>query len=415
MKTTIAAFVAATTLSSNLHAQQGDAKQVLNHSSQSIVNEDFTKTSYIDFSVDARLRYEFREEGLADPSHAATFRVRPGITLLPNNPLNFFVEGEFTQALIEDFNSGPQPSLTTTVAGNTNIFDPNTTELNRAYVQYEKNGFKAKVGRQRYVLDDAAFVGNLIWRQNEQTYDAASVSYKGNDYWVSYAYANRVNRIFGSDADGVVQALEGDIHLLNGWKKFGETKVGAYAYLLDFDGAAGNAFANRASSNTYGAYVDYKGFHFEYAIQEDGGDSNLDRGTTDYAHAYYETHVGNFHLKGGLEYLDADFYTPLSTVHKFNGWADRFIGTRLGLADSSGINNFYLHAGTKVADVSLKGFVHYFYDDSFNQDFGWEVDFLAIKPICKNAKVVSKLAYYNGGATADDDITQASIQIDYSF
>jgi len=120
-------------------------------------------------------------------------------------------------------------------------------------------------------------------------------------------------------------------------------------------------------------------------------------------------------VKAGLEYLDADFYTPLSTVHLFNGWADRFIGTRLGLADSPGINDFYIHAGTKVSDIHLKGFVHYFYDDSFSEDFGWEVDLVAIKPLNKNTKLISKFAYYDGGATVDDDITQVSVQVDYSF
>lgn len=419
MKTTTAVSITATILSANLLAQKNDVysttTDLTNTSDQSIISEDIIQKKYINLSFDARLRYEFREQGLADSSNAGTLRIRPGITFLPDNDLSFFIEGEFTRAIIEDFNSGPQPSLNPSLPGNTNIFDPDTTELNRANVRYAKHGFEAKVGRQRYILDNAAFVGNLIWRQNEQTYDAASLSYTADSFGVSYAYVNRVNRIFGTDADGIVQSLEGDIHLVNGWKKFKDSKVGAYAYLIDIEGASTNSFANRASSNTYGAFLDYKGFHFEYALQVDGGGSNLDRGTTDYAHVYYETHLGSFHVKAGLEYLDADFYTPLSTVHLFNGWADRFIGTRLGLADSPGINDFYIHAGTKVSDIHLKGFVHYFYDDSFSEDFGWEVDLVAIKPLNKNTKLISKFAYYDGGATVDDDITQVSVQVDYSF
>ena len=203
----------------------------------------------LDFSFDARVRYEFREEGNLDASHAGTVRLRPGLTLLPDGPFSIYAEGEFTTALVEDFLAG-SPDLEPYTPGNTPIFDPETNELNQAYAQYKKNGFQVRVGRQRYILDNSAFVGNLIWWQNEQTLDAATLSYTTDDYAVSYAYANQVNRIFGSDAKGLLKELEGDIHLLNGWKNFGDVKVGGYAYLIDFDEAPNNDFVNRASSNT---------------------------------------------------------------------------------------------------------------------------------------------------------------------
>lgn len=415
--TTATIALSASIISGSLAAQEGVLNNNSNQegSAHTVSANKKTLNDYIDFSLDARLRYEFREEGTADPSHAATLRVRPGITLLPKNDLSFFVEGEFTEALVDDFNSGPQSSLSPFTPGNTAILDPETTEVNRAFVQYKKNGFLAKVGRQRIILDNAAFVGNLIWRQNEQTYDAATISYNNNNFGLTYSYVNRVNRIFGSDASGIVQALEGDIHLLNGWKKIGDDlKVGAYTYLIDIDDATSNGFANRASSNTYGGYIDYKGFHAEYALQQDGGDSNLNRGTTDYASIYYHKKLENWHFRGGLEYRDSNFHTPLSTVHLFNGFADRFIGQRLGLsANDPGINNFYVHACTEVADVRLLAFAHYFYDDSFSEDLGWELDLVAIKSLTEHVKVVSKIAYFNG--QDDDEIVQASLQVDYSF
>ncbi len=417
INTTAVAAVSATILSGSLSAKEGDNNNDYNQGG--FVDDVFSKSNvlceYVDFSLDARLRYEFREQGTADSSHAVTFRVRPGIMILPKNDVSFFVEGEFTEALVDDYNSGSQASLSPFTPGNTDILDPETTELNRAFVQYKKNGFLAKVGRQRVILDNAAFVGNLKWRQNEQTYDAATLSYNQESLALTYSYVNRVNRIFGSDATGVVEALEGDVHLLNGWTKIGQDfKVGAYAYLLDFDDAASNRFANRASSNTYGGYIDFKGFHAEYALQQDGGNSTLDRGTTDYANIYYTKKAGNWHFKGGLEYRDSEFYTPLSTVHMFNGFADRFIGQRLGLAASDpGINNFYVHACTEAAGVKLMAFGHYFYDDSFSEDLGWEVDFVAMKKLTENINLVSKIAYFNG--QDDDGITQGSVQIDYSF
>ncbi len=371
----------------------------------------------LDFSFDARVRYEFREEGNLDASHAGTVRLRPGLTFLPDGPFSVFVEGEFTSALLDDFQSGPSPDLEPFTPGNTPIFDPETAELNQAYAQYKKNGFQIRVGRQRYILDNSAFVGNLVWRQNEQTLDAATLSYTGDDYSISYAYANQVNRIFGSDANGLLRELEGDIHLLNGWKKFGDLKVGGYAYLIDFDEAPNNAFLNRASSNTFGGYVKYQGWHAEFAFQTDGDSSNLNRNESIYAHVYYGTTAGNFKLKAGLEHLEEDFYTPLSTVHLFNGFADNFIASRLGIADNPGINDLYVMAGTEVADVHLKGFAHYYTNDSVSQDFGWELDFVAHKQLSEGVHLITKLAYYNGGGGGanDDNIKQASVQLDYSF
>ncbi len=369
----------------------------------------------LDFSLNARARYEFREAGRADASHAGTVRFRPGLTFLPDGPFSIHVDGEFTYALLDDFQVGTPQSANFDPfeANNTPIADPETEELNQAYAQWKKDGLTVKVGRQRYILDNAAFIGNVGWRQNEQTLDAASVAYKTDLFSVSYAFANRANRIFGTDGTSVVQALEGDMHIFNGSAKVKDFTLGAYAYLLDFDEAPNNGFANRASSNTYGGYVKYKGLHAEFAVQEDSGDSNFGRGSSNYAHVNYTHKFEGVTLLGGVEYLDADFHTPLATVHAFNGYADNFIGTRLGLADSPGLNDLYVGATTKVNDVTLKAFAHYYTDDSISQDLGWEVDFVAVKPVFEGAKVLTKLAYFDGAGGGE--IKQASIQLDYTY
>jgi len=172
----------------------------------------------VDFSINARLRYEFREAGLADASHAGTLRVRPGITILPDGPFSLFAEGEFTTAFLDDFNSGPQATLSPNVTGNTNILDPESEELNQAYAQFKDHGFTARVGRQRIIADNARFVGNVGWRQNEQTFDAASLSFKSDELFFSYSYSNKAIRLFGSDATAQVGELEGEMHFFNGYK-----------------------------------------------------------------------------------------------------------------------------------------------------------------------------------------------------
>lgn len=52
--------------------------------------------------------------------------------------------------------------------------DPECTEANQAYLQMKLGTFTGIAGRQRVILDNARFIGNVGWRQNEQTYDAVT-------------------------------------------------------------------------------------------------------------------------------------------------------------------------------------------------------------------------------------------------
>lgn len=374
---------------------------------------------YVSFSADARLRYEHRNAQGADASHAGTFRVRPGITILPDSPLNLFFETEHTIALIEDYDGGPG-NTTPNRPGNTGIADPETNEINRAFLKYSKDGFTAKVGRQRIILDKAAFVGNVGWRQNEQTYDAVSLAYKKDKFSVFYAYADQVNRIFGSDAPRVPgQALEGDVHLFNASYKVSDTQTsGAYIYLMDFEGPG---FSTNMSNNTFGTYTDLTHssgkYHFEFAYQTEAGNK------ADYDAFYgalsYSKKVGKFTLNAGIEYLEDGFVTPLATVHAYNGFADAFIGNRLGVVNTwNGLTDLYVGASTKLDNgFVLKAKLHQFMDDDLEDTYGWEADFVVVKKLTDNAKLLSKFAYFKGDNSSvfNNDIAQASVQIDYKF
>ena len=364
---------------------------------------------YLKLSLNARLRYESRIIQGFDHSDALTFRVRPGLTILPNSKLNFFFETEHSIALAEDFNSTVDPIR----ANNAVIADPETNEINQAYFQYKDGGFSAKVGRQRIILDNAAFIGNVGWRQNEQTFDAASLSYKGDDFSLYYAYSNQVNRIFGDDAVGTNRQFEGDLHFINASKSFNDLKLTAYGYLLDFDTAVA------LSSDTYGLAVDYKGLHAEYAYQTDAGD-NPTSFDASYAHVTYTHKAGGVTLKGGVEYLEEGFRTPLATVHAFNGFADNFIGGRItgGIAD--GLTDIYGVASTKLDNgIVLKGFLHYFLDDSIDESYGWEADLVAVKKLTENVTLLGKFSYFVGDDDSSNpfqnDIIQTSVQLDYKF
>ncbi len=66
------------------------------------------------------------------------------------------------------------------------------------------------LGRQRINLDDQRFVGNVGWRQNEQTYDGFRVVNKSiPNLTVDVTYFDQVNRVFGKESPvGPLQWLE---------------------------------------------------------------------------------------------------------------------------------------------------------------------------------------------------------------
>ena len=53
------------------------------------------------------------------------------------------------------------------------VADPENYDLNRLQLTNSSlPGTVITLGRQRILLDDQRFVGNVGWRQNEQTFDA---------------------------------------------------------------------------------------------------------------------------------------------------------------------------------------------------------------------------------------------------
>lgn len=86
--------------------------------------------------IDIRARYEFGDVDGLDPSHAFTLRERLGLQTQEWNGFSAFIEGEFTQAAINDYNGGA-PGVNPLVAGNTVIADPESNELNQGYLQYK--------------------------------------------------------------------------------------------------------------------------------------------------------------------------------------------------------------------------------------------------------------------------------------
>ena len=380
-------------------------------------------------TLDARLRYEFREQQNLDPSNSLTTRFRPGLRSKDFGGFSLFAEGEFSNAIVDDYRSSPPAVAGATdpfVANNTVIADPETAELNQAYLSYAGNGFSAKVGRQRINLDAQQMVGGVAWRNNEQTFDGITVGYKNDLVDLFYGYITEVNRIFGSEPSGTfaaLNALEGEAHMFNGKVKLGDHQVGAYAYLFDFSDQG-----DFASSNTYGAFSTWKtgpgSLYLEGAIQNESGNQP---GYTDYyGHVKYSQKIAGIAGSIGLISHGSYFATPLQTAHKFNGFADAFLGQQLGLGQWDGLSDFYISGVKKGLPGGIKavGALHYFMDDEFNDSYGWEADAVLVKPINENLTALAKFAYffgnndYDGGSSFGgypNDIAQATVQLDYKF
>ena len=153
------------------------------------------------------------------------------------------------------------------------------------------------------------------------------------------------------------------------------------------------------------------------ATQSDYGSSNLDY-TADYYLVEGTYTVDAFTGGIGIEVLGGDdqrgFQTPLATLHKFQGFADKFLTT-----PNTGVEDIYAKASFKVGDVgplsglNLSAVYHDFTADVGGADYGSELD-LAASAKWDSVRITLKFADYS----ADDFATDTSkfwIQFDFAL
>ena len=117
--------------------------------------------------VDGRVRYEHVEQdGIARDADALTVRVRGGVQAASGS-WSALVEAQGTLAPIDAYYDGVQGAATRPL-----VADPENIALYRAQLQYRTKALAVTAGRQRIVLDDERFVGNVAFRDNAQTFDA---------------------------------------------------------------------------------------------------------------------------------------------------------------------------------------------------------------------------------------------------
>jgi len=365
-------------------------------------------------TLDARLRYEFSDVEGSDGSHALTLRLRPGLKIAEWHGFTAFAEGEFTGAIINDYNGGA-PGVHPFDPANSIVADPQNAELNQAFLKYHGHDTTIVAGRQRIIYNNSAFVGNVGWRQNEQTYDAASIAYGADSgFKASYAWVGQVNRIFGAQANGALSAVDSNIHLFNAsYSGFDDVTLGGYAYLMDFQDVPVNGWNN----NTYGIFMDTPlvGFrtHAEFAVQGDAGPLN-DREAL-YFHVNVSKDIRGLTLTGGIEQLDNGFQTPLATLHTMNGFADTTDGLRAA-GTTGGLTDSYLSVTAPLPwDLKWTNVAHFFGDNNVGTEFGFGWDSLLVKKFDEHFSATAMVGYFDSDAARYLSATKASIQLDYTF
>ncbi len=307
-----------------------------------VVNEDLT----IDPIIDGRLRYEHVDQPTMD-ADGLTMRLRAGAEVKMHG-LSILAEAEGTFAMIDDYNDTNGNGI-----GNSAIADPDNVELNRLQLQYKGAASTVTLGRQRIILDDARFVGNVGWRQNEQTFDAIRGQTAIGPVSLDATYAIAQHTVFGVDA-GPRQTFEGNFFLAGAGVKAGPVSVKGFAYLLDYDDVLAN------STQTYGARATATfplgpktrlDLAASYARQMDYANSPLDY-SADYIAGEAGVSFAGFGIKGGYELLGSDngasFRTPMATLHAFNGWADTFLTT-----PPAGLQDVYAGASYNFQGLKL--------------------------------------------------------------
>jgi uncharacterized protein CbrC (UPF0167 family) len=375
-------------------------------------------------TLDIRARYEFADTDRLDPSHAFTFRERLGLKTQAWNGFSAVIEGEFSQAAIDDYNGGAigaQPYD----PKNSPILDPETNELNQAYVQFAGFDTVTKLGRQKMVYDNAAFIGNVGWRQNEQTFDALSFVNKSLDgFTLSYAYINQVNRIFGSEAKGRlpnVADVAASVNLFNAsYTGIKGLTLGGYAYLMDFENL------KSWNNNTFGvsakSVLDDVTLYGEVAWQYKAG--RFSDNEAFYAHTTASKTFSGQTLTVGLEHLGEGFKTPLATLHAFNGFSDvinvgRVAGAHDDLTDLYVSHTIPLFYGLKWTNV-----VHALGKNGVSTSYGWEVDSVLTKKFDEHFTALAKVSHFETEgdtfstlpkATGLPTTTRLSFELDYTF
>lgn len=372
-----------------------------------------------DLDLGLRYRFEFVEDDnpIFNGLDATASTLRTTLRFRTKTFRRFTLDLEFEDVTDigsrDKHNNRGAGSLSNGVTDRPVIADPDITDVNRINVGYAISPETSiTLGRQRLAFADQRFVGPVGWRQNFQTIDGVFVDSSAvAKTKFTYGYFHRVHRIFGDDKPMHSHALESATQFSSG-------KLRIHALALDFDRMADAG----SSTTTWG--LEWSGtasgdsewrfpYRLGYAQQADGGDNTAEV-DADYYIAEVTARAKHGAVRVGYEVLEGEpgsgaFSTPLATLHKFNGWADKFLAT-----PPNGLSDLYISVSLESSSLKAELIVHDFSAESGSGDYGSEIDGLLRWKAPWKQTFVLKMAIYN----ADEfsfDTTKAWLMSSVSF
>jgi hypothetical protein len=374
-----------------------------------------------------RPRYETAQisENNKDRANALTVRTSLKVTskkVFDTDMLGFTTELTSVNPLGADqYNS--------TDNGRTNydvVVDPNQARVSQAYLDVKLPAATViRAGRQAVNLDNQRFIGSVDWRQMPQTLDAVAVvsnPVAGLNFVGAYVYG--INSVKVHENNKAAETGSAVANL--SYKLDDMLKLRAYSYMIE------------SNSDTFGAAAEGSvkagdlvvGYLAEYAIQQDPTlESDTVKNVVADANYYnldLSVAMSGFGLGVNYEVLgeaegDATkgFHTPLATLHKFNGWADVFLGSENanGLIDTN-VRASYVNKSFGKVEVVY----HTFAAQSGEEDLGSEFDAILVTKLIpvEGLTTLVKGAFYSKGDTAAGDYVAkdksvAWLQLDYRF
>lgn len=373
-------------------------------------------------SLQLRPRFEWVDQaGFAHEAEAGTLRTQLGYTTAPWAGLNAMLQFEDVRRLgAERFNSSVNGYTQYPV-----VADPASTEVNQAWLRYAGLLWgEAKFGRQVLTYDNHRFIGDVGWRQNQQTYDGLSAVAKPlESLAIHYAHLTNANRVF-SERHPTLSDYRMASDLLNiAYKTPFGTAVG-YSYFLEFTALPATSHRDLGARFDGGTPLGPLKLLYtaEYAQQTDYADApaTVD---ADYLFGSAGVEIAGMQLRANHERLSGNglyaFQTPLATLHAFNGWADKFLTT-----PADGLQDTFVSLGATVAGFNLAARYHLFASDHIDYDYGREFDAMVTRKLAPSLTVMLKYADYAGDDNATvrarspalaADVRKAWLQADYQF
>ncbi|HQQ62366.1 MAG TPA: alginate export family protein [Pseudomonadales bacterium] len=408
-------------------------------------------------TVNERLRFErVEDDAFAKDADALTLRSKLGYETAPYYGFTLLTEFENVHS-VAGLNNYQLPAPPTPPAtGYAVIADPEGSDFNRFQLRYRGiSKLNLTLGRQYLTFDNQRWIGNVGFRQNDQTFDAFSATYTGiDDFTFNYAYVGRVH--------GITPAFDSNTsdNLFNvSYNGFTWGKFTAYSYDLKNQNDTLRLPAAQIDLNPGLRYItnNSTGLRFEGSYNlpttvplralyraEYANQSAEIMATPTVEKRYHADYKlgeigmtwgfggGNYALTPmlGYEFLGSDggqygLQTPYATKHAFNGWADQFLVTpKEGLVDQ------YATLGLDFNAYAIKTMLQYHEYSSASRnltthdglDFGTETSLQVVKTFGPKWTIGTKFAVYDQADSRADvavsgkkDLSKAWVWAEYNF